>query len=478
MSRFVVLAVAATLAPATARAQTPPPEPPASPAPPAPAEPPAPPAPPPTESPAPPPPTDDTAEPAKAQITGGGEDNGEFEETEDLKDGVTYKPGKGMYLRSNGAQVRLKTIVEPALRLAYINCAATTTACPDVQTIYSIRRARLGFDTKLPHDLEVNVEFQVKNLLFGLTHFYGAWSPDPNHQLVVGFIKGPGNLERDIATWHTPFVERSVVTDWLSRDREMGIMLVGATEDRAWRYELAVGKPVPKGLDGAEAEDRPPPRPGAIDADDSLKGAGQINVDGRIAWTPNKHLSIGASAGVRFRPDGDAGDNVAEPFDTSIADAHQYTGTMMRGTLDLAVRGKHWRLIAEAGGRRDGKSADQNADGTMATGRTYGYVGEVTFGYGPHAKYGAAARMAPLKKGWEWVSRVEGASVHQPGNIQDPGFRGTARFLGAISGINWQAHKQLRLQVDVSYEKFGDDAFGVNAGATRVWAQLWGFVRL
>lgn len=428
---------------------------------------------------APPPPADDKQEEADrhGQISGGGEETGAFED-ESSEEGVHYRPGKGMYLRSNGASLRLKLIVEPMIRFSQISCGAGVAGCPDPQIIFSIRRARLGFKSTLPHDLELNVEVQVKNLLFGLTHFYGAYNLDKDHQIEVGFIKGPGNLERDIATWNAPFIERSVVTDWLSRDREMGIMLTGATADHEVLYEAAVGKPVPKGLDGAEAEDRPPPRPGAIDADDSLKGAGQINLDGRIAWSPSKHFELGASVGVRFRPDGDAGDNVAEPFDTSVVDAHQYTGTMVRGTIDTAVRGKHWRAIAELGGRRDGKSADQNADGTKATGRAYGYVGEVTFGWGPHAKYGDAARMAPLKKNWEWVSRVEGAIVHQPGNIVDPNFTGTAKFVGVTSGLNWQVHKQLRLQLDASYEKFNDKAFSTNEDAQRIWVQLWGFWRL
>ena len=317
----------------------------------------------------------------------------------------------------------------------------------------------------------------MKNLHLGFTHFYGSWSPSKDLEVDVGFIKPPGNIERKVNVWETPWIERGVVSAWVSIARVMGVMVTGTSADRTWFYQAAISKAVPRGLDGAESEDQPPPRAGAIDADDAIKGAGQMNFDGRLEWDPNKDLAVGIFGGVRFRDDGDPGDNVPEPFDTPIAIAHQYIGVMVHGGLDLVVRQPHWRLVAEAAGRRDGEAADLNDDGTRATGNQYGLLGDLTVGYTPNGKYAAANKYAYLKKGWEILTRVNVARIVQPGN-EPAGFGGVARFAGVEAGWAYQVHKQLKLQVDASYQWFGSDAFGKNAGSQRVWGEVWAIWKL
>jgi hypothetical protein len=415
----------------------------------------------------------------EGQVEGGGDDNMTALEDDEKphkkkhkKKNVEYKPGSGFYLRDGKAQLRLRFIVEPVTRFSYLSCGPNVMPCLDPQIDFTIRRGRAGFKVKLPHDLGLDVEVQVKNLHFGITHFYGTYNFSKDQQLEVGFIKPPGNIERKVNIWETPWIERGVVSTWVSIARVMGVMLTGANRDRTVWYQAAISKAVPRGLDGAESEDLPPPRPGSIDPDDAIKGAGQVNVDGRIEWDPSKDYEVGAFGGVRFRDDGDPGDVIAEPYDTQIATSHQYTGNMIHGGVDAVVRQPHWRVMLELAGRRDGDAADLNMDGSKATGHQYGLIGNLMFGFTPHGTYAPASKMAFLKKGYEIIGRVYGDYIHQPDN-EDPGLGGNIRFFGIDGGVTWQLHKQLRMQADASYQWYSGYAYANNAGAQRLWAELW-----
>jgi hypothetical protein len=254
-------------------------------------------------------------------------------------------------------------------------------------------------------------------------------------------------------------------------------MATGTSSDKKIFWQAALSKPVLRGLDGAESEDQPPPRMGAIDPDDAIGGAGQLNADGRLEWDPNDDFEVGIAGGARFRGDGDTGDNAPEPYDTAIAIAHQYTGTMLHGTLDVVVRQPQWRVIAEGGARRDGTTAEINDDMTLPTGHLVGYTGDITFGFTPNGRYGAAKSFAYLKKGYELLARVNAVRIDQPDNEQ-AGFGGTARYLGGEVGIMTQPSKQLRLQFDTGYQWFGGHDYGTNAGARRVWANAWAVWRM
>jgi len=71
---------------------------------------------------------------------------------------------------------------------------------------------------------------------------------------------------------------------------------------------------------------------------------------------------------------------------------------------------------------------------------------------------------------------VQAAWNQQPGN-EPVGERGIARFFGIDSGVTFDVHKQLRLQVDASYQWFGKNDFTTSAGGQRVWAEVWGIWR-
>ena len=173
--------------------------------------------------------------------------------------------------------------------------------------------------------------------------------------------------------------------------------------------------------------------------------------------------------GVRTRPDGDLGDRLAEPYDTQIYGARAYKGTNMHVGADVAWAGQHARLMAEGGYRQDGQSADSNASGRLRAA-----LGYVTLGLTSNGRYGAARDNAPLRDGWEVITRVEGARLTPP-----TGTGLATTWWSVTTGLHWELTRALRVQADVAYEHFDPHAEGTdNTGARRMYFQLWSTIRL
>jgi hypothetical protein len=179
------------------------------------------------------------------------------------------------------------------------------------------------------------------------------------------------------------------------------------------------------------------------------------------------------NAGAKYRPDGDLGTGVAEPYDTSIIVAHPWQGLMVHADASFALATDHWRVLAEGAYRRDGDPLPMISGGPTPVGNQSGTMGYFTFGYTPDGHYGAASKNAPLKKGWEIITRLEGINLTVPsGDGQN------VNWLAATTGVNWQVYKQLRLQTDLGWEQFSVGAAPPNSGRQRIYGQLWMTYRL
>ena len=98
----------------------------------------------------------------------------------------------------------------------------------------------------------------------------------------------------------------------------------------------------------------------------------------------------------------------------------------------------------------------------------------MVFGYTPNGHYGPAMAAAPLRSGFELVTRFQGARVK-------PVDQGAATLMMGELGAHWQIGRQIRVQTDLAVEKFGtnDNTFlNENKGAMRYYAQLWATFRL
>jgi hypothetical protein len=375
---------------------------------------------------------------------------------------VSYRPGKGVYLGGDDFQMRLRTIVQPMARFIH------NSNVPDSQINAELRRVRIGIDTRVPHDLRVKVEVQVKNMHWGLSNIYGAWEPSDRLELQVGYMKPPGGLERDTFSFDEPFIERSVVA-FLTYDKEIGMKLAGHTWTHQWHWAVAVARPAAPGTDGGDPEDLPMAPPG-VDLDDMLNGAANWDINARGVWTPNKHFELGLTGVVRFRPDGALGDRLAEPYDTSIFGPRPWSGTAVHAGADAAASLPHVRIMAEGGVRQDGRATDVGAAGRLRAG-----VGYLVLGWTPNGHYGHALDGAPLRDGWEIIARVEAAHL-----VPAAGDGHSTNWVSGTVGVHWELSEQLRVQADFAYEVFDAHAepMATQANARRIFGQLWAVFRL
>jgi hypothetical protein len=380
--------------------------------------------------------------------------------------GVQYRSGRGLYLNADSASLRVRAAVQPMLRFA------TNSNLPDAQAQWILRRARFDLEARLPDALTLRFAIQAKNMHLGLSNLYGAWAPNEATELAVGYLKPPGGLERDAASFDEPFIERSVVA-FLTYDKEVGARVRHTLGDGRSEVAFAVTRPAAFGTDGGDPEDAPSTTgtglPAGVDPEDLLNGAGNFDFNGRYVFAPSDRFATGISAGARLRPDGALGDRLAEPYDTQIYGAVPYKGLSSHVAADAAVASTHLRVLAEGGYRRDGAALDSLASGHTATS-----LGYVTFGFTPGGHYEAARDGAVLREGWEIITRVEGAHLVPPS-----GLGSATTWWSATSGVHWEATRALRLQADVAYEHFDRYATGTNnAGAHRMFFQLWSTFRL
>jgi hypothetical protein len=382
---------------------------------------------------------------------------------------VSYKPGHWMVFHGGaGTKLRVRLILEPMFRYGH----ASTQADDTVDMI--IRRGRVGFDAKLPHDTGMRVEISIKNMHFEIHNMYLSWKPQPCMDLQFGFIKAPGGLERDTFSFDQPFIERSTMT-FLNFDHEVGVKL--AQDLETWRWAAAIARDPPP-LAGGDPEDSPQ-IPSGVESEDIYREAAKWNSSGRVVATPSDAFEAGIRAGLRYRPDApDFGQIAVEPYDTTFLTNRPYRGLFTSISADAALVQPHWKAVVESGVRRDGEQLAY-PDGTVASetslgGHLVAATGYLVLGYTPDGVYGPAVDAAPLRSGWEIVSRVQFSWVK-------PVDQGAATLVMGELGVHWEVMPQLRLQTDLALEKFGDNDITLldeNRGGTRLWAQVWAVMRL
>jgi hypothetical protein len=388
-----------------------------------------------------------------------------------------YIPRKGLELAVDKMKLRLRFAMQPVFRSSYSWCPDGGAPCsaPDATAAWNVRRARAGYDVRLPHHTRLDFELQIKNQVLFIKNAYAETRLGDRVELSAGLIKPPGGLERDASTFDKPFPERSAVAN-LTHDRELGVKLAGSfDEDEKVQFGVSLAKNRPG---NADAEDVSAP-PIGIDPDDLTVDPAAWNFQTRVAYVPTDAFEIGYEAGFRNSGDLTLGDTTAEPFDSAVWKPRPYKGVNVHGSIDTAYVIPHAKFMLEGGMWRDGKMANlMYADGTSTLPALVGThhvaaVGYFDFGY-TSGHYGRAIDAGPLLDGWEWVTRIEGLTA-KPGEDGDSHFGG---FFGVTSGIGYQPQPQLHLQVDAGYQKFTDHVNAYDARQQRLWLELWALVRM
>jgi len=390
---------------------------------------------------------------------------------------ITYKPGHWVKFHlGHHTALRFRLLLQPMLRFSQAFALPGGAPAPDATVDMIIRRARVGFQADLKSDVSFRFEMSIKNMHFEIHNMFAAWQPTKHLELQFGFIKAPGGLERDTFSFDQPFIERSVMT-FYNYDHEVGVQALGSSSDDHVFWGAAIVRNPPP-LIGGDPEDSPQ-IPSGVEAEDITRASSKWNASGRLGYTPGDAFEISVGAGTRLRLDEpDYGEIAVEPYDSTFLTNRPYRGVMWRVTGDLAISQPHWKATAEGGYRRDGKQLAY-PDGTVASEMTLdGHLSSesasVVFGFTPDGEYGPAIDSAPLLKGWELVTRVQGARIK-------PVDQGAATLAMVELGAHWQVNPQVRLQTDFALEKFGKNdntVLNENKGATRLWAQVWAVFRL
>jgi hypothetical protein len=374
-----------------------------------------------------------------------------------LMNGVKFKPGKGVEIKEDDFKLKVELYVQPLVRGAFDTIAPT-------QGEVILRRVRFATEGKAPGGFKAKIDIQIKNNNVGLGGMYGGWEPSKEFAIEAGYLKPPGGIERDTHSFDMPFEERSVVA-FLTYDKELGARIKGDVLEDTWHYALAVTRPAPVGIDGGDPEDATQPAD-PEDAAGVLNSPYRWDVSAGGAWSPSEHGEVGLNGGVRVRPDGDFGDRLAEPYDTSITLAHPYKGLGFHVGGDAALSLPYFKASFDGGYRRDGTATDDGAVGNLDA-----WLGYLVFGFTPFGHYGPAIDNAPLLDSWEIVARVEGARLTPAQNDGK-----ATNWAGATLGWHWEVSPECRLQTDVGYEYF--DANSFQPKAQRVFTQVWATFRL
>jgi hypothetical protein len=351
-------------------------------------------------------------------------------------------------------------------------------AGPDDTMDWFIRRGRVGFDVRNSESgIGFRLEQSIKNNHQEIHNMFGYWRPpEKKWELQVGFIKAPGGLERDTFSFEEEFIERSIIT-FYNRDHEVGVKLEGTSDDETLFYAAAITRDPPP-LPGGDPEDSPM-MPSGVEEEDVFRTASKWAAEGRIGMTPSDALEYSMNAGVRIRPDEpDFGEIAVEPYDTTFLTNSPYHGTMFRVGADVGISQPHWKLTSEIAFRRNGEALAY-PDGTVASQMSLGEhltaeAAYLVFGWTPHGRFGDAIDAAPLRDGWALVARAMAARIN-------PAAAPVATYGSIEVGWRWEASRNLRMQIDMAIEKFGDNDITVlneNRGATRIYAQTWFVFRL
>ena len=387
---------------------------------------------------------------------------------------ISYKPGRWVKFHlGHDSALRFRLLLEPMLRISQ---ASMPGPAPDATIDMIIRRGRVGFQADLEHHVSFRFEMSVKNMHTEIHNMFAAWQMTPHLELQVGFIKAPGGLERDTFSFEQPFIERSVMT-FYNYDHEVGAKLAGTSCDEHLFWAAAVVRNPPP-LTGGDPEDSPQ-IPSGVEAEDIFRAGSKWNASGRAGYTSGHAFEVSVGAGTRLRLDEpDFGEIAVEPYDSTFLGNRPYRGVMARVTGDVAIARPHWKLTAEGGFRRDGEQLGY-PDGTVGSeaalgGHLTAESASVVVGFTPHGEYGDAIDAAPLRKGWELVTRFQGARIK-------PVDQAAATLVMGELGVHWELSRQVRLQVDAALEKFGaadNTVLNENKDATRFYGQVWAVFRL
>lgn len=388
---------------------------------------------------------------------------------------VSYKPGRWVRFHlPHKTRLSMRLLLQPLARFSHVQPASGPSPDDTVDTL--IRRGRFGMQVDAHHRLGLRFEMSVKNTHSEIHNMYGFWTPSPDLELQVGFIKAPGGLERDTSSFDQEFIERSIVT-YYNRDHELGVKLAGEAVDDTVRWMAAVTRDQPP-LAGGDPEDTPV-IPAGVEAEDLTRAASKWASEGRLAFVPDDGFEVSVNAGVRLRLDEpDFGEIAVEPYDSTFLTNRPYRGVMVKAGADLAVARDHWKVSVEGGIRRDGTQLAY-PDGTIASeteldGHLLAYGGYLIAGWTPNGRFGAAYDAAPLRKGWGLVMRAMAQHV-KPVDAR------AANFGSVELGWHWEASPHLRVQVDAAVQRFGKGAHTVldeNLDSTRYYAQTWALFRL
>jgi hypothetical protein len=371
---------------------------------------------------------------------------------------IHYREGAGISIEDGDTRMTMRFYVQPMIRYT------KNSLLGDAQSDWIVRRARMDTEARLPNSLRLRFAVQAKNMHWGLNSIYGQWDPDSRTQVVFGYMKPPGGLERDSSSFDEPFIERSVVA-FLTYDKEVGVRVRRDFANDKAQWAFAASKPATFGTDGGDPEDVPQTTnlPPGIEPEDLERGGGRVDFNGRVMVAPRHQFAAGIGGGLRMRDEGDLGDRMAEPYDAQIFGARFYHGNSAHVSGDVAASTTHVRVMAEAGYRHDGPTLEPNASGRLTA--TLGYV---TVGVTPHGSYGRARDNAPLLKGWEIITRTEAARVVPP-----IGTGQASTWWSVTSGFHREVSPAFRLQFDVAFEHFDKHAESENTNGNRVIPQFW-----
>jgi hypothetical protein len=125
--------------------------------------------------------------------------------------------------------------------------------------------------------------------------------------------------------------------------------------------------------------------------------------------------------------------------------------------------------MVEGGYKRDGKAWNPPMNtGPELSGHQSLLAAYFILGVTPNGHYGPAINTGPLRDGWEWTTRVEAARATPPA-----GAGSTTNWWGVTTALHWEWVPQLRMQLDLNYQKFDKNAAPENAGFSRIYAQAW-----
>jgi hypothetical protein len=399
--------------------------------------------------------------------------NGEASpETEDANEHahhghIHHEPGREIELVAPDARLRIGLAMEPLARYGHDSVVEGDTF--DVL----VHRARLALDAELAHGVGVRLELQVRDNVFGINAAYGRWALDENLEIQAGYLGTPQGLERDTYDLDLPFAQRSVLAA-MTYDRELGIKIVGHQTDTFWA--ISVSRNAPLGMGGDDPVFTPTYPPG-ITATSLERSATSWNQAARIGVAPSADFEASIDWTLRFRGDPDLGDPAYEPDGSVYLDARPYSGVSARIGGDAALSEEHFRLLGEVMLRRDGDELQidpATGEQTDLHGNEWWTGGYLTVGVSPDGRYGAAVDSAPLQWGWEILARFEAMQIKPMDEF-------AAHYFGWTLGWDWVPTRQFRLQAEVSLQSFGDfdhTMLGDDAGATRVYAQVFGLWRM